>query len=59
MKYIHSIIIIFFFAGLTSCTDELSNDPIGLLTIDQVDSDPTIATIDLQLAHHIYLLKIP
>ena len=46
MKYIHSIIIIFFFAGLASCTDELSNDPIGLLTIDQVDSDPTITTIE-------------
>ncbi|BAX79958.1 RagB/SusD family nutrient uptake outer membrane protein [Labilibaculum antarcticum] len=57
MKYIHSIIIIFFFAGLTSCTDELSNDPIGLLTIDQVDSDPTITTIESSVSSSYLPLK--
>jgi hypothetical protein len=57
MKYIHSIIIIFFFAGLTSCTDELSNDPIGLLTIDQVDSDPTVTTIESSVSSSYLPLK--
>lgn len=57
MKYIHSIIIIFFFAGFASCTDELSNDPIGLLTIDQVDSDPTITTIESSVSSSYLPLK--
>ncbi len=41
-----NIIIIFFFTSLIGCTDELDNDPIGLLTIDQVVSDPSITTIE-------------
>ncbi len=47
MKKIHnSIFIIFFLAALFGCTDELEKDPIGLLTIDQVDSNPTTITIE-------------
>lgn len=57
MRYIHSIIIIFFFAGLASCTDELNDDPIGLLTIDQVDSDPTIITIESSVSSSYLPLK--
>ncbi|PKQ66621.1 RagB/SusD family nutrient uptake outer membrane protein [Labilibaculum manganireducens] len=57
MKYIYSIIIIFFFAGLTSCTDELNNYPIGLLTKDQVDSDPTITTIESSVSSSYLPLK--
>ncbi|RUT78012.1 RagB/SusD family nutrient uptake outer membrane protein [Ancylomarina longa] len=48
MKHIYSniIIILFLLTGLVSCTDELDKDPIGLLTKDQISSDPTIATIE-------------
>jgi len=43
---IKNIVIVFFFTTLIGCTDELDNDPIGLLTIDQVVSDPSITTIE-------------
>jgi len=48
MKHIYSniIIILFLLTGLVSCTDELDKDPIGLLTKDQISSDPTITTIE-------------
>ena len=41
-----SIIVIFFFTSLIGCMDELENDPIGLLTEDQIDSDPSITTLE-------------
>ena len=47
MKSKHNIIIlVLFLAFLVSCTKELTKDPIGLLTIDQVESDPSIVTIE-------------
>ena len=45
-KKYSSIIVIFFLAALFGCTDELNNEPIGLLTAEQVVSDPTISTIE-------------
>ena len=41
-----SIIIIFFFTTFTGCMDELEKDPIGLLTLDQVDLNPSETTIE-------------
>lgn len=35
-----------FLVAIAGCTNELDNDPIGLLTEDQVDSDPTVTTIE-------------
>lgn len=47
MKYIYnSIIVVFFFTAIMGCTNELDNDPIGLLTMDQVDSNPSITTLE-------------
>ncbi|VAW20860.1 Cell surface glycan-binding lipoprotein, utilization system for glycans and polysaccharides (PUL), SusD family [hydrothermal vent metagenome] len=47
MKYIYNIIIVvFFFTGFVGCTDELTNEPIGLLTSDQVDLNPSVTTIE-------------
>jgi len=47
MKYIYkSIIVIFFFTAFISCTKELTQDPIGLLTADQVVSNPSITTLE-------------
>lgn len=41
-----SITIVFFFIAFVGCTDDLENDPIGLLTIDQVDLNPSETTIE-------------
>ncbi len=41
-----SIIIIFFFTTFTGCIDELEKEPIGLLTIDMIDSNPSATTIE-------------
>ena len=58
MKKIHkSIIVIFFLAAILGCTDELSNEPIGLLTSDQVVSDPTITTIESSVSSSYLPLK--
>lgn len=47
MKIIYnSIIVIFFFTTLVGCNDELTSDPIGLLTIDQVDTTPTLIGVE-------------
>lgn len=47
MKFINKILIILFaITSLISCTDEFNNDPIGLLTSDQVDSKPTLVTLE-------------
>lgn len=47
MKNIYfSVIIIFLFALFVGCEDELTNDPIGLLTVDQVEFVPTTTTIE-------------
>jgi hypothetical protein len=47
MKTVYnSIIVIFFCATLVGCTNDLTSDPIGLLTIDQVDTTPTLIGIE-------------
>ncbi|MEE9363687.1 MAG: RagB/SusD family nutrient uptake outer membrane protein [Cellulophaga sp.] len=43
---VKSIIIVFFFTAYVGCTDDLEKDPIGLLTTDQIDSDPSETTIE-------------
>jgi len=58
MKYIYkSIIIIFFFTAIASCTKELDNNPIGLLTANQVDSSPTITTLESSVSSAYLPLK--
>jgi len=47
MKNIYNIIIVMFvFTTLISCVDQLTKEPIGLLTIDQIDASPTVTTIE-------------
>tara|TARA_R110002096_G_scaffold103510_1_gene227860 strand:- start:21012 stop:22532 length:1521 start_codon:yes stop_codon:yes gene_type:complete len=47
MKTIYkSIIFMFIITALVSCDDELTKDPIGLLTLDQIDANPTINTLE-------------
>lgn len=41
-----SIFLLFTTVTLFGCMGELDNDPIGLLTDDQVDASPTITTIE-------------
>jgi hypothetical protein len=40
-----------------SCTSELDNDPIGLLTLDQVDTDPTSETVESAVESAYYPLR--
>jgi len=47
MKKIYNIIIVMFlFAALAGCTKELTKEPIGLLTLEQVDLNPSVTTIE-------------
>ena len=58
MKTIYkSILMVFFFTGLVGCTDELTKEPIGLLTTDQIDANPTIATLESSVSSSYQLLS--
>ncbi len=47
MKTIYKyVIIITILTSLAGCNDELTKDPIGLLTLDQIDTNPTLTTIE-------------
>lgn len=39
-------LILFVFALVASCTNELDKDPIGLITLDQVDTEPSVETVE-------------
>lgn len=57
MKTIYnSIILVFLIATFVSCNDELTKDPIGLLTMDQIDTEPTINTIESSVSSSYQLL---
>nr|WP_321485546.1 RagB/SusD family nutrient uptake outer membrane protein [uncultured Draconibacterium sp.] len=58
MKKIHRIIlVIFVLIASFGCTDNLDKDPIGLLTMEQVDSEPTAATIESSVSSAYLPLK--
>lgn len=42
---------------LISCDDELTQDPIGLLTLDQIDDSPTINTLESSVSSSYQLLS--
>ncbi len=46
MKKTYVMIVLIISSALLSCTDNLEKDPIGLLTLDQVESNPTISTLE-------------
>lgn len=47
MKRIFNYVtVMLLFAAIMGCTNELDNNPIGLLTEDQIDTDPTVTTIE-------------
>ncbi|WP_299672090.1 RagB/SusD family nutrient uptake outer membrane protein [uncultured Polaribacter sp.] len=48
MKTIYNSIIVLFII-LVGCNDELTRDPIGLLTIDQVDTTPTLIGLETSI----------
>ncbi|SHJ06998.1 RagB/SusD family nutrient uptake outer membrane protein [Pseudozobellia thermophila] len=45
-KLYKNLLFLIPFVATVSCTSELDNDPIGLLTLDQVDTDPTLETVE-------------
>ncbi|UMB54189.1 RagB/SusD family nutrient uptake outer membrane protein [Lutibacter sp. A64] len=57
MKTIYnSIIIVFLIGAFVSCNDELTQEPIGLLTLDQIDTSPTINTLESSVSSSYQLL---
>src|SRR5687767_4462167 len=46
MKSIYKILALLIFLFALSCKKELYKDPIGLLTPDQINTDPTINTVN-------------
>ena len=57
MKTIYnSIIIGFLIVAFVSCNDELTQEPIGLLTLDQIDTTPTINTLESSVSSSYQLL---
>lgn len=52
-----SLIAIGIFLVLAGCNDELTKDPIGLLTLDQVDTNPTINTLESSVTSSYQLLS--
>lgn len=58
MKTIYkSIILILLIATFISCNDELTQEPIGLLTLDQIDANPTINTLESSVSSSYQLLS--
>lgn len=45
-KLYKTLLFLLPFTIVVSCTSELDNDPIGLITLDQVDTDPTMETVE-------------
>ncbi|WP_036386702.1 RagB/SusD family nutrient uptake outer membrane protein [Muricauda sp. MAR_2010_75] len=56
-KLYKNLLFIVPFAVAVSCTSELDNDPIGLLTLDQVDTDPTLETVESAVESAYYPLR--
>ncbi|MEN2399958.1 RagB/SusD family nutrient uptake outer membrane protein [Flavobacterium sp. MC2016-06] len=46
MKYIQIAVLLVGFAFLTSCNDELTIEPVGLLTEEQVNATPTLTAVE-------------
>ncbi|MBJ7880178.1 RagB/SusD family nutrient uptake outer membrane protein [Gelidibacter salicanalis] len=58
MKTIYkSLIAVGAFLIVVGCNDELTKDPIGLLTLDQVDTNPTINTLESSVNSSYQLLS--
>lgn len=57
MKNIYnSLIAICIVTTFVGCNDELTKDPIGLLTLDQIDTTPTITTLESSVSSSYQLL---
>ncbi|MCF4101395.1 RagB/SusD family nutrient uptake outer membrane protein [Gillisia sp. M10.2A] len=50
------LFIVLSFTTLFSCSDELTKEPIGLLTSDQIDTNPTINTLESSVSSSYQLL---
>lgn len=57
MKTIYkSILLVFTVMTFAGCNEELTKDPIGLLTLDQIDTNPTINTLESSVSSSYQLL---
>ncbi|MET0570342.1 MAG: RagB/SusD family nutrient uptake outer membrane protein, partial [Pedobacter agri] len=57
MKIISKITIIIVISFFASCEKQLTNEPIGLLTLDQVNSTPTLNTVETSVRSSYQLLS--
>ncbi|MCY1722066.1 RagB/SusD family nutrient uptake outer membrane protein [Prolixibacteraceae bacterium Z1-6] len=57
MKSIYSLLLITLVLFITSCNDYLEKDPIGLLTPEQVNLDPTVTGVEYSVTSSYQLLS--
>lgn len=53
----YSIFAFLFVTMLASCDESLTKDPIGLLTMDQINTDPTVSTIESSVSSSYQMLS--
>lgn len=56
-KIYNSLIVVFLFASLVSCTKDLTKPPIGLLTMNEINSNPTKAELESSVKSSYQLLS--
>ncbi|WP_026897600.1 RagB/SusD family nutrient uptake outer membrane protein [Daejeonella oryzae] len=57
MKAIYKIGFVLAIASVTSCKKQLTTEPIGLLTLDQVNATPTLNTVETSVRSSYQLLS--
>jgi len=50
MKYIHIATLLIGLAAFTSCENELTIDPVGLVTDDQINTTPTLTAVETSVS---------
>lgn len=57
MKYTHIAALLIVFTAFTSCENELSIDPVGLVTDEQINSTPTLTAVENSVSSSYLLLS--
>src|ERR1044071_5533057 len=57
MKYIYTMLAVILLVSGYSCKKSLYKDPIGLLTPDQISTDPTINTVNSSVTSSYQMLS--
>lgn len=57
MKYLKTALLFLGFTAFTSCNDELTIDPVGLLTDEQMNATPTVMAVENSVSSSYLLLS--